>query len=206
MSRCLSERTLMRLIAGGGREAQRAHLAACDRCEARYRAIGDALDRVTEVLLHTEPPLRSAPLLARYWMPAIAAAVASLALLVWVEITVWRAVTPAQPEEVTAFLSDLSATMFSARGRAGVRRRAARAQRALPRVARPGPGPRSRARGMTRSLSARDALAAGDDGASGPFSADGLASGCPSDPLAILGCESDTSSDAPTDTYPERSR
>jgi len=157
MSRCLSERTLMRLIAGGGREAQRAHLAACDRCEARYRAIGDALDRVREVLLHTEPPLRSAPLLARYWMPAIAAAVASLALLVWVEITVWRAVTPAQPEEVTAFLSDLSATMFSA----------------------------------------RDALAAGEDG---------LASGCPSDPLAILGCESDTSSDAPTDTYPERSR
>ncbi len=166
MSRCLSERTLMRLIAGGGREAQRAHLAACDRCEARYRAIGDALDHVREVLLHTEPPLRSAPLLARYWMPATAAAVASLALLVWVEITVWRAVTPAQPEEVTAFLSDLSATMFSA----------------------------------------RDALAAGDDGASGPFSADGLASGCPSDPLAILGCESDTSSDAPTDTYPERSR
>src|SRR5207249_3285011 len=95
MSRCLSERTLMRLIAGGGREAQRAHLAACDRCEARYRAIGDALDRVREVLLHTEPPLRSAPLLARYWMPAIAAAVASLALLVWVEITVWRAVAAA---------------------------------------------------------------------------------------------------------------
>ena len=166
MSRCLSERTLMRLIAGGGRESQRAHLAACDRCEARYRAIGDALDRVTEVLLHTEPPLRSASLLARYWMPATAAAVASLALLVWVEITVWRAVTPAQPEEVTAFLSDLSATMFSA----------------------------------------RDALAAGDNGASGPFSEDGLATGCPSDPLAILGCESDTSSDAPTDTYPGRSR
>jgi hypothetical protein len=120
MSRCLSERTILRLIAGGGRDPQRAHLAACHRCDARYRAIGRDLDRVTQVLLHTEPQHRPPSLLARYWMPATAAAVAGLALLVWVEITVWRAVTPTQPEEVTAFLSDLSATMFSARdARAG---------------------------------------------------------------------------------------
>ena len=115
MSRCLSERAIMRLIAGGGRDAQRAHLAACHRCDARYLAIGRDLDRVTQVLLHTEPQHRAPSLIARYWMPATAAAVAALALLVWVEITVWRAATPTQPEEVTAFLSDLSATMFSTR-------------------------------------------------------------------------------------------
>src|SRR5262249_55334393 len=58
---------------------------------------------------------RAASLVAGDWMRAAGAAVAALALLVWVEITVWRAVTPTQPEEVTAFLSDLSATMFSTR-------------------------------------------------------------------------------------------
>jgi len=73
------------------------------------------LDRVTDVLLNTEPPRWAPSLLARYWVPATAAAVAAVALLVWVEITVWRAVTPAQPEEVTAFLSDISAAMFSTR-------------------------------------------------------------------------------------------
>ena len=155
MSRCLSERAMMRVIAGGGRDAQQAHLAVCQQCDARYRAIGRDLDRVTQVLLHTEPQHRSPSLLARYWMPASAAAVAALALLVWVEITVWRAVTPTQPEEVTAFLSDLSATMFSA----------------------------------------RDALAAGDDSASGLLSEDGLAGGCSSDSLGGLGCEGDNATD-----------
>ena len=152
MSRCLSERAMMHLIAGEGRDAQRAHLAVCPQCDVRYRAIGRDLDRVTQVLLHTEPQHRPPSLLARYWMPATAAAVAALALLVWVEITVWRAVTPTQPEEVTAFLSDLSATMFSA----------------------------------------RDALAAGDDSASGLLSEDG---GCPSDSLGSLGCEGDNATD-----------
>ena len=115
MSRCLSERTLLRLVAGGGREGRRAHLHACSECTARYRAIVSDLDRVTDVLLNTEPPRWSPSLLPRYWVPATAAAVAAVALLVWVEITVWRAVTPAQPEEVTAFLSDISAAMFSTR-------------------------------------------------------------------------------------------
>jgi len=155
MSRCLSERTLVRLIAGNGRENQRAHLAACDRCDARYRAIGRDLDRVTDVLLHSEPPRQSPSLLPRYWVPVTAAAVAGIALLVWVEITVWRAVTPAPSEEVTAFLSDISATMFSA----------------------------------------RDALAAGDDSGPGALSDGGGAGGCSSDPLGILGCESDTANE-----------
>ncbi len=151
MSRCLSERTLLRLVAGGGREAQRAHLAACGRCDARHRAIVSDLDRVTDVLLHTEPPRWSPSLLARYWLPATASAAAAISLLVWVELTVWRAVTPAQPDEVTAFLSDVSAAMFST----------------------------------------RDARAASDGTGSGTVADDGLSGSCPSDPLGILGCESD---------------
>jgi len=114
MSRCLSERALLKLVAGDDRNAHLVHLAVCDSCDARYRAIVSDLHRVSDVLLHSEPPQWSPSRLARYWLPASAVAVAAVALLVWVEITVWRAVTPAQPEEVTAFLSDLSATMFSA--------------------------------------------------------------------------------------------
>jgi hypothetical protein len=113
MRRCLSERALLKLVADADRTADRAHLAACGLCDARYRAIMRDLDRVSDVLLHSEPPPWSRSVLARYWLPATAAAVAVVALLVWVEITVWRAVTPAPPEEVTAFLSDLSTTMFS---------------------------------------------------------------------------------------------
>ena len=113
MSRCLSERALLKLVAGDDRNAHLVHLAVCDSCDARYRAIVSDLDRVSGVLLHSEPPRWSPSLLARYWLPVSATAVAAVALLVWVEITVWRAVTPAQPDEVTAFLSDLSATMFS---------------------------------------------------------------------------------------------
>jgi len=115
MTRCLSERTLLRLVAGDGRAEQHAHRAACARCDARYRAIMSDLDRVSDVLLYTEPIPSTRSVLARYWMPLTASAVAALALLVWVEIAVWRAVTPAQQEEVAAFLSDVSATMFSTR-------------------------------------------------------------------------------------------
>lgn len=163
MSRCLSERTLLRLVAGSGLERQRAHLRQCDECTLRHRAIVSDLDRVSDVLLHTEPPHWSPPFLARYWLPAAGAAVAAIALLVWVEITVWRAVTPAQPEEVTAFLSDVSAAMFST----------------------------------------RDALAASDTG-SGTTADDGLSIGCPSDPLGILGCESDTENDQSAGSHPGR--
>jgi len=114
MSRCLSERTLLRLIAGSGREAQRAHLAACRRCGVRYRAILRDLDRVTDLLFHTAPPRWSPSLLTRYWLPASASAVAALAVvLIWVENTVWRAGAPAHPEEVIAFVSDVSSVMFS---------------------------------------------------------------------------------------------
>jgi len=150
MSRCLSERAVLRLVAGSGRESQWAHVRTCRECTARYQAIVSDLDRVTDVLLSTEPPRWSPSLASRYWLPATAAAMAGVVLLVWVEISVWRAVTPAQTEGVAASLADISARMFST----------------------------------------RDALAASDDGSETPAD-DVLRSGCSSDPLGILGCESE---------------
>ena len=152
MSRCLSERTLLRLLAGSGREAQRTHLAACRRCGVRYRTILRDLDRVTDVLFHTAPPRWSPSRLTRHWLPASASAVAALAVvLIWVENTVWRAGAPAHQEEVTAFVSDVSSVMFSMHD------------------------------------------APTDD--TGNATADyDLATDCSSDPLRILGCESDNES------------
>ena len=113
MSRCLSEKTLLRLIAGSGSQAQRAHLAACRRCGVRYRAILRDFDRTTDVLLYTAPPRWSPSLLTRYRLPARASAMAAIVVLIWVVSTVWRDGAPSNPEEVTAFLADVSSAMFS---------------------------------------------------------------------------------------------
>ena len=116
----------------------------------RYRVILRDLDRVTDVLFHTAPPRWSRSPLTRHWLPASASAVAAVAVLIWMESTIWRAVAPAHPQEVTAFLSDVSSAMFS----------------------------------MNNAPDATDdtAYTTADDG---------LASGCSSDPLGILGCEND---------------
>jgi hypothetical protein len=57
----------------------------------------------------------------RRWMPAtVALAAVAATLLIWVEVAVWRAVTPVpptmQPHEVAAILADVSAALFSVSG------------------------------------------------------------------------------------------
>ena len=54
-------------------------------------------------------------------MPAtVGLAAVAAALLIWVEVAVWRAVTPVpptmQPQEVAAILADVSAALFSVSG------------------------------------------------------------------------------------------
>ena len=54
-------------------------------------------------------------------MPAtVALAALAATLLIWVEVAVWRAVTPVpptmQPQEVAAILADVSAALFSVSG------------------------------------------------------------------------------------------
>lgn len=122
MSRCLSDDALERDLAELASVAERAHLAGCAACAARHRRIRGELARITDVLRDTpEPRTRPVPARRRRWMPApVALAAAAAVLLIWVEVAVWRAVTPVpptmQPQEVTAILADVSAALFSVSG------------------------------------------------------------------------------------------
>ncbi|HWP75584.1 MAG TPA: hypothetical protein VNU03_13770 [Methylomirabilota bacterium] len=125
MSPCLSDDALDRVHADLGSIAERAHLAGCAACTGRSRQLRRDLDLITAVLRDTREPLTQ-PLTQiaparRRWLPAaIGLSTAALALLVWVEVAVWRAVTPLpptmQPQEVAAILSDVSASLFSVNG------------------------------------------------------------------------------------------
>ncbi len=126
MSPCLSDGALTRVHADLGSIAERAHLAACAACTARSRRMRGDLDLIAAVLRDTpEPVTRSAPVRApRRWLPAaVGLSAAAAVLLVWVEVAVWRAVTPVppsmQPQEVAAILSDVSASLFSLSGDPG---------------------------------------------------------------------------------------
>ncbi len=121
MSSCLSDDALERVHADLGSIAERAHLAGCAACTGRSRRLRRDLDLITAVLRDTREPLTRVPPARRRWMPAaIGLSTAALALLVWVEVAVWRAVTPVpptmQPQEVAAILSDVSASLFSVNG------------------------------------------------------------------------------------------
>ena len=125
MSPCLSDDALDRVHADLGSIAERAHLAGCAACTGRSQQLRRDLDLITAVLRDTREPL-TRPLTQiaparRRWLPAaIGLSTAALALLVWVEVAVWRAVTPVpptmQPQEVAAILSDVSASLFSVNG------------------------------------------------------------------------------------------
>ena len=126
MSPCLSDDALTRVHADLGSIAERAHLAACAACTARSRRMRGDLDLIAAVLRDTpEPVTRSAPVRApRRWLPAaVGLSAAAAVLLVWVEVAVWRAVTPVppsmQPQEVAAILSVVSASLFSLSGDPG---------------------------------------------------------------------------------------
>lgn len=122
MSRCLSDDALERVEAELASVAERAHLAGCSTCAARHRRIRSELALITGVLRDTaEPRTQPAPDRRRRWMPAtVGLAAVAAALLIWVEVAVWRAVTPAppsmQPYEVAAILADVSAALFSVNG------------------------------------------------------------------------------------------
>ena len=126
MSPCLSDGALTRGHAARGSIAERAHRAACAACTARSRRMRGDLDLIAAVLRDTpEPVTRSAPVRApRRWLPAaVGLSAAAAVLLVWVEVAVWRAVTPVppsmQPQEVAAILADVSASLFSLSGDPG---------------------------------------------------------------------------------------
>jgi hypothetical protein len=122
MTRCLSDDALERVEAELASVAERAHLAGCAACAARHRQIRGELALITGVLRDTpEPGTRPAPARRVRWMPAtVGLAAVAAALLIWVEVAVWRAVTPVPPtmqaQEVAAILADVSAALFSVSG------------------------------------------------------------------------------------------
>ncbi len=121
MSRCLSDEALERGLAELASVTELAHLAGCAACAARHRQIRAELALITGVLRDTPEPRTRAVPARRRWMPAtVALAAVAAALLIWVEVAVWRAVTPVpptmQPQEVAAILSDVSAALFSVSG------------------------------------------------------------------------------------------
>lgn len=123
MSRCLSDTTLERLLAGGGSDAQRAHLGTCAVCAERYRRLVAELDTVSYVLRETDEPRARVPVLRRSLVPiatAVTAVVAVVAL--WSSLAGRPPVAPppepSQRDEATAYLRDVSYTMFSVSGQA----------------------------------------------------------------------------------------
>ena len=121
MSPCLSDDALERVQADLASVAERAHLAGCAACVARHQRIRGELALITGVLRDTpEPRTHPTPARPRRFMPVtVGLAAVAAALLIWVEVAVWRAVTPPptmQPQEVAAILADVSAALFSVSG------------------------------------------------------------------------------------------
>jgi hypothetical protein len=116
----LSERALVHVQAGLGEPAERRHVDSCLTCGRRVQGLTRDLAVITRTLEGPEPWRRPAPAFRR-WIPVAATATAmALATLLWVEVTVWRAVTyvppTMRPEEARAMLTQVSAALFSLRG------------------------------------------------------------------------------------------
>ncbi|HEU4439257.1 MAG TPA: hypothetical protein VFT36_08400 [Methylomirabilota bacterium] len=121
MTRCLSDDALTRVLAELATDAERAHLAACAACARRSRGARHELASIAGVLRDTPEPRPRVAVLRRRWLPpAVGLSALALALLMWVEVAVWRAVTPVpptmQPQEAAAILADVSASLFSLTG------------------------------------------------------------------------------------------
>jgi len=124
VNRCLSDRTLMRVLAERATDNDRAHLAVCPVCTDALQRLNREMGVIRHVLATTTEPLtRPAPRGRRWFVPAAAtlAAVAAGALL-WTEVVLWKGLpsplTPspadeAQAEQISTALASVSAELFS---------------------------------------------------------------------------------------------
>lgn len=118
MSRCLSERALVRLQMKEGGADEHAHLLACGDCTRRFNRLGDDL-RVIHEVLTAAPPAAVArhrlPNVFGAWVPAAALSVAVVAILVSL---IWPRL-PVAPQgaghngSVSAFATDVSTAVFA---------------------------------------------------------------------------------------------
>ena len=112
MSRCLTEQMLMLLQAGEGSAEERAHLRACPRCAACYRALEDDLGVIADALRAGPPPGAVHPRLRWRAVGALAATVALAVGGAWM----WRAAQVPPPgggNDVSALVEDLAGTLFA---------------------------------------------------------------------------------------------
>ena len=101
MKRCLKDKALLLLHAGGGTSVQRTHLTECESCAGRYRDLGSDLDVISQVL-RREPPRqiidRRLHLRVVRWAPVALAAVLVL-IVAWQAARMLR--SPAPPSAGT---------------------------------------------------------------------------------------------------------
>jgi hypothetical protein len=119
MKRCLTDRALTRLLAELDKPDERAHLAACALCTARYRRLESEMAEVAEVLATTPwPRVRTMPASGR-WIAA-AAALAAVVAGLWFSMETGSRiqVPPSSPRESQAMaaMADINSALFSVDG------------------------------------------------------------------------------------------
>ena len=119
MKRCLTDRALTRLLAELGKPDERAHLAVCAPCTARYRRLESEMGEVAYVLAATPwPRVRTMPTTGR-WIAA-AAALAAVVAGAWfsmetgsrIHVPPWSARDP----QVATAMADITSALFSVDG------------------------------------------------------------------------------------------
>jgi hypothetical protein len=119
MKRCLTDRALTRLLAELGKPDERAHLAVCAPCAARYRRLESEMAEVAYVLAATPwPRVRMMPATGR-WIAA-AAALAAVVAGVWFSMETGSRIqvpplSPRDPQVATA-MADINSALFSVDG------------------------------------------------------------------------------------------
>ena len=120
MSRCVSDRVLLRLYVGDGTAGQRAHVRACVACVDRAEQLRRDVGRITQVLM-TMPGAHSirGPR-ARGWLPAWGLAGLAVSVAVRVSVTLWRPPPAAPPAgrapDMESLLEEISTVIFSVSG------------------------------------------------------------------------------------------
>ena len=119
MKRCLTDRALTRLLAELGKPDERAHLAVCAPCTARYRRLESEMAEVAYVLAATPwPRVRTMPATGR-WIAA-AAALAAVVAGAWFSMETGSRIqvpplSPRDPQVATA-MADITSSLFSVDG------------------------------------------------------------------------------------------
>lgn len=119
MTRCLTDRALTRLLADLGPPTDRAHLAVCAPCTARYRQLQSEITGIAHVLAATHEPRRRTVPAPRRWIAAAAVLATAVAgVWFWIETDSWMQVPvrSLQDPMASTAMTDLTAALFSVDG------------------------------------------------------------------------------------------